>query len=290
MPESLAGASAQHRNAPGQPVNLFTSLKFRLFAALVLLLGAWFIAATLVSLEPFKPLPESGRQALIALAMIFAYACYVRWVERRACQELHWRAITAQFLPGFFLACGIVGLSVAGLLLLSNGQLQIAASPWCIFKIFAELALLVLLEEVICRGLILRLLANYYGVWLALLISAVIYGALHSFNHGASYYTASLMALGQGICLGAAYLRSANLSLCFGLHLGWNVIQGGVFSIPVSGQTYDGWLRVQLHGPDWLTGAAFGLEASALSFTLCTCINLILLYQFKRQSSWQTTT
>ncbi len=287
MPESLSGAKAKHQTLPGQPVHLFATLKFRLAAACLIQICAWFIAATLVSLEPFKPLPPAWRQALIALALIFSYGLYVRWLEQRTCQELHWRALSRHFLPGFGLAILMVSLGVISFLVLGYAQIRSAQTPLHSLRIFAELALLVLLEEILCRALFLRLLESYWGSWLALLISALIYGALHSFNHGAHSYTTLLMTLGQGICLGAAYLQSRNLGLCFGLHLGWNVAQGGIFSLPVSGLAYHGWLATQLRGPDWLTGGDFGIEISPPIFLSVTLLSSVLLIQARRGENWR---
>jgi hypothetical protein len=48
-----------------------------------------------------------------------------------------------------------------------------------------------------------------------------------------------------------------------GIHLTANFVQGGVLGFGVSGGEEAGLLAPILSGPDWLTGANFGLEASA---------------------------
>jgi len=42
-------------------------------------------------------------------------------------------------------------------------------------------------------------------------------------------------------------------------------------------------LRTELVGPDWLTGAAFGIEASLVSVVLCVIVAaLFLIYAHRR--------
>ncbi len=47
-----------------------------------------------------------------------------------------------------------------------------------------------------------------------------------------------------------------------GIHFAANFVQGGVLGFGVSGNDEQGLLTPTLSGPDWLTGGAFGLEAS----------------------------
>jgi hypothetical protein len=84
------------------------------------------------------------------------------------------------------------------------------------------------------------------------------------------------------ILLGFCYLRTRSLALPIGVHLGWNWAQGSLLGFGVSGTTDTKGLWTPIfHGkPEWLTGGAFGLEAS-LPCTL-VCLGLIfLLWRWK---------
>jgi hypothetical protein len=73
------------------------------------------------------------------------------------------------------------------------------------------------------------------------------------------------------LLLGAAYLLTRRLWLAMGIHSGWNFTQGWIFSVPVSGgKAPEGLLLTTRHGPEWLTGGAFGLEASAVAMVVAT--------------------
>jgi hypothetical protein len=66
---------------------------------------------------------------------------------------------------------------------------------------------------------------------------------------------------------GVAFLRTGNLWLGLGVHIGWNWWQGTVLGFTVSGtDDYSGaLLEVHTTGADWLGGGAYGPEGSALS-------------------------
>ena len=65
------------------------------------------------------------------------------------------------------------------------------------------------------------------------------------------------------IAFGRAYLRTRSLAMPLGIHLMANFVQGGVLGYGVSGEAQAGLFTPAFHGaPAWLTGGAFGLEAS----------------------------
>jgi membrane protease YdiL (CAAX protease family) len=133
-------------------------------------------------------------------------------------------------------------------------------------------------EEILFRGVILRQLERLVGTWLALGITAMLFGAVHLANPGASLFAGFAIAIEAGILLGAAYLVTRRLWLAIGLHAGWNFTQGWVFSVPVSGgEAPLGLLVTRRVGPDWLTGGDFGLEASAVAMVVATLAGLLLL-------------
>lgn len=81
-------------------------------------------------------------------------------------------------------------------------------------------------EEIWFRGILLyalvRILKNHkYGILLALIISAVVFGSVHLLNSGASTKELMLNALSAGaggLLLGSVYLKSKNLILPMFLH------------------------------------------------------------------------
>ena len=125
-------------------------------------------------------------------------------------------------------------------------------------------------EEVLLRGIVFRWLEEFAGSWIALALSALLFGFLHASNPNATVFSSLAIAVEAGVLLGAAYMLTRNLWLAIGLHAGWNVFQGLVWSVPVSGFAQPGLLDAELYPPAWLSGGAFGLEASAIALVVAT--------------------
>jgi hypothetical protein len=141
------------------------------------------------------------------------------------------------------------------------------------------------LEEVAMRGIIFRILEQWLGSWIALALSAAIFGLLHLLNPGTTLLNAVSIMLEAGIMLAAAYMLTRRLWLCIGIHFAWNFTQGGIFSAAVSGGATRGLLQAKLVGAEWLTGGAFGVEASAVALTVCACAGLLFVIAAKRKGN-----
>ncbi len=106
------------------------------------------------------------------------------------------------------------------------------------------------------------------------------------FNPDATWVGAVSIMVEAGILLGAAYLYTRRLWLAAGLHATWNFTQGWFFSVPVSGTGQPiGILVTERHGPLWLTGGHFGLEASMAAVFIATLAGVILLWLAYRRAT-----
>ena len=90
-------------------------------------------------------------------------------------------------------------------------------------------------EELLFRGAIFRIAEEWLGTTAALIISAVLFGAAHGLNSGATPISVAAIALEAGVLLGVAYSASRSLWLPIGMHFGWNFTEGGLFGASVSG-------------------------------------------------------
>ncbi|CAN5844704.1 hypothetical protein BH23GEM6_BH23GEM6_14840 [soil metagenome] len=117
-------------------------------------------------------------------------------------------------------------------------------------------------EELIFRGYPFQALVDGVGVWPAVLVSSLLFAALHGWNPNITWLALANIFL-AGILLALAYLRTRSLWFATALHVGWNWAMASLFDFPVSGLTgfetplYD----VVEAGADWWTGGAFGPEA-----------------------------
>jgi hypothetical protein len=129
-------------------------------------------------------------------------------------------------------------------------------------------------EELLSRGYPFQRLVEGAGPWVGQLVFAALFALMHWGNpgmHGATRAWATVNIALAALLLGFCYLRTRSLALPIGVHLGWNWAQGSLLGFGVSGTTEvkGAWMPV-FHGrPDWLTGGAFGLEASVICTLVC---------------------
>ena len=142
-------------------------------------------------------------------------------------------------------------------------------------------------EEILFRGVVFRFLEEFAGSLIALIVSSLIFGFLHLMNDNATVWSSVAISIEAGILLGGAYMLTRNLWLAIGLHAGWNVTQGFIWGVPVSGNSFIGMVESGLYGPDWLSGGAFGLEASVIALAIATAAGVGIVRQAtKEEGHW----
>jgi membrane protease YdiL (CAAX protease family) len=214
---------------------------------------------------------------LLTAVVLAAYSAYVRIIERRAVTELSGARAVREL--GIGLGLGALLFSVSIGILAAVGAYEVTGNNgWrTMLAILPACILSGVLEEVVIRGVVFRILEQWLGSWIALGISAVIFGVLHLLNPGATLLNAAAISIEAGVLLAAAYMLTRRLWLCIGIHIAWNFTQGGIFSIAVSGNSTKGLLQARMVGPDWLTGGIFGAEASVVALAVCLAAGMALV-------------
>ncbi len=198
-------------------------------------------------------------------------------LDRRWARELGWGS-----------AVGMGQILVAAFLVWVLGGVRLGLDPARSLPALASGLLLFLVvavhEETLFRGFLFQRLRDGIGVWPTQVALAALFALAHWGNPGMEGGTKLWATLDIGIgalVLGLAYLRTRSLALPIGMHLGWNWMQGPVLGFGVSGMTSHSWFRPAfLDQPAWLTGGAFGLEASVFG-VLVDLIALAALWSWK---------
>jgi membrane protease YdiL (CAAX protease family) len=223
-----------------------------------------------------KPLRRVGAVLLTAI-VLGAYWAYVRVMEKRAVIELSGRHAAPELGAGLLLGALLFSVSIG--VLAAVGVFQITGNNGWLLMLASVPGFILtgVLEETLFRGIVFRILERWLGSWVALGISAVIFGFLHLLNPGATLLNAAAISIEGGVLLAAAFMLTRRLWLCIGLHIAWNFTQGGVFSVAVSGGESKGLLQSKMAGPDWLTGGTFGAEASVVALVVCAAAGIALI-------------
>jgi uncharacterized protein len=136
-------------------------------------------------------------------------------------------------------------------------------------------------EELMIRAILLRLIWRAFGPWVAFAVSAALFGFGHIANPNATVFAAVCIALEAGIMLGAFYALTGRVWVSIGVHAAWNFVQGYVFGAAVSGGDFGPAMAVSTARPgvpEWLTGGAFGPEASLPALLVCSVVGLVVIW------------
>jgi CAAX protease family protein len=261
---------------------------------LFLVLAAIDLACQLLGARLVHAAPAALRDAarllaalILSVVMITAYRWLVDILEQRTARELQSSGAARGIAAG--VVAGAALFALVYLTLWALGAVAFAGSNGLsgLARALAVAVASAVGEEIVFRGVVFRRLEDALGTSIALIISAAIFGLLHAGNAGASWISTLTIALESGVLLGIAYAATRSLWLPIGLHLGWNLTEGGVFGAAVSGGQYQGLISAALSGPPWLTGGAFGPEASLAALIVSLCASAALGWYAVRSGAWR---
>ncbi|MFN7959432.1 MAG: CPBP family intramembrane glutamic endopeptidase [Holophagaceae bacterium] len=252
----------------------------------MLLFPALGMAFSLVARALHVPRMGMGGVAWINAAIVALASLICVRLERRSFRDLGFRPgprwlgeLLAGTLGGILLIL-VTALIVKGLdgfhweRVADIGPRQLLTAAWAFLGV-------AFFEEIMSRGFPFQRLVEGAGTWVGQLVFAVLFALGHWGNpgmHGATKAWATLNIALAALLLGFCYLRTRSLALPIGVHLGWNWAQGSLLGFGVSGTTdIQGLWSPVFHGkPEWLTGGAFGLEASLPCALVCGAFILAL--------------
>jgi hypothetical protein len=253
------------------------------------------VAFTLLTnpLIPPAPSPQNHTGLLVrnlvsSLILLALYVVMVRLVERRGAGELDPRRGAPLLAAGA--AVGVLLMGVVYLVLWALGRATLGPGTG-LASLGPGLVLafsVAVFEELLFRAVLFRILEEAGGASVAVIVSAAMFGLLHALNPGATPLSTLAIALEAGVLLAVAYAASRNLWLPIGIHMGWNFTEGSIFGAAVSGGTQPSTLATStLSGPRWLTGGAFGPEASVVSIVVCLAAAGALAAMILRRHGWR---
>ncbi len=269
-------ATAVFRNTDGQVRSGYW------IAVFLSVLAAMLVAAQLAVPQRQHTLAIGGQLAILVAATVICQR-----LRRKPLPDVtgqwDWRWL-AEFAVGGAVGAALMG--VGGFFLFAGGWIsfQPSLAGWAVFGGgFLGMAGVAATEELLFRGFLFQRLIDGLGAWPAQILIGGLFLLTHLDNPGmtgAVKLWAGANIFFASILFGLCYLRTQSLAMPIGLHLMANTMQGPVLGFGVSGNAEAGLLAPQLAGaPVWLTGGAFGLEAS-LPGLACLLIAIGLVYRF----------
>lgn len=242
-------------------------------------------------LEPDDALSSLLRRGAVVVLAVLAYWAYARLIEKRAVVEL--RPAPRGIVLGAASGAGLILLCMG--LLFAGGVYaitEVRGWQYGLVNVAGIILVAALLEEIVFRGILFRILESGWGTLPALWLQSLIFAFVHIANvedRASSMEVVTTML--SGTLLGAmwtlVFVISRNLWVATANHAAWN------FSIVLSGLPLSGlesWrefapIAGDYRGPVWLTGGVFGPEDSVLTMlAVAGCV--LLLYRWaKRRNS-----
>lgn len=272
------------RPAPGRAAQTGLAILFMALSLRLVPIGVWLLAPQGL---PWLPAEWVEAALVLGLSLIFLAGWPTPLHELGLRLDQRW---ARQFGLGALGGVGLIG--TMALVLVLTGDCTFGLDPTATVSRFLTGTWLYLAvaanEELLFRGYGFQQLATGATSWVAQVVFAALFAAVHLANPGITGETRvwAMADIGiAGLLLGQAYLRTRSLALPMGLHFGWNWAQGTLLGIPVSGTAPEGLLTATLRpGPVWRTGGAFGLEATLACALVAGAAYLVLVLLPRRPS------
>lgn len=241
-----------------------------------------------IVLQPGPEWLSATRRAGIPLAALAGYWGYVHWLEKRDVVELRFRPI--QLMLGGASGAALIAVPIAVLFALGAYELvQVRGTSPALLGVAVLIVIAALLEELVYRCLLFRLLERAWGTVVALVAQAVLFALAHLANmdQGAiADIVAMLVSVTVlGLLWAGVFILTRNLWATVANHAAWNftILLSGV---PLSGmEDWRGLAPVtsRYAAPDWLTGGMFGPESSLLVIvSTAVAVTLLLRASHRR--------
>ena len=140
-------------------------------------------------------------------------------------------------------------------------------------------------EELICRGYMFGAVRERYNVWVAGIVNALLFGALHLANPGVTVLSVVNIVL-FGLALSVAMAKMESLWFCVAVHTAWNFSQSIFFGLPNSGIVSQGsFLHLEAATDSVLYSTAFGVEGTITTSFVLLVLSLIVLLAARRKAN-----
>jgi membrane protease YdiL (CAAX protease family) len=232
-----------------------------------------------------------GVEIALTFAVLIPLVVMAKFVDKRPLTTIGFGAtrlvdlLTGTIIGALIFAAPVAVLVAIGaatiapdLASFAGGALALAVIT-CFFNVVSQ--------EAIVRSYIFQELWAKYGAWVAAIVTTILFVAMHAaaLMQGTQGLIAGLNILVASLMLSLAYVRTGQLWLAIGIHLGWNGLQGPVLGINVTGNedAFGHWSVFEFPGDPLLTGGAMGVEGGLVGLIGPVLGLAIVAFAYKQQ-------
>lgn len=260
-------------------------LPYLLISAAFQLIGGLILGIDPIDLEAEKT--SFQELVIVFFGLLGAFASV--WVFNVTADKETFSSLgfqTKHFFKEFGSGFGIGALAIVCgfLLLIGLNEIQydrMLIDPLEILLSTALFLLVAIGEEIVFRGYILKNLLISFNKYVALVISAILFTALHLINPHINLMGA-ISLIFAGLLCGLAYIYTKNLWFPIAMHFSWNLFQT-LMGFNVSGHDVYSFITFQTGNNNWINGGSFGFEGSIISVGIQALIILgMVILRIKR--------
>ncbi|EMY9862743.1 TPA: CPBP family intramembrane metalloprotease [Clostridioides difficile] len=145
-------------------------------------------------------------------------------------------------------------------------------------------ALVAFAEEILNRGFFMAVLRRCKNIYFIMIVPSVIFGLVHIWNPDVTLLSV-INIITIGILFSYMFIKSSNIWMCIGYHFTWNVFQGIIYGMPISGLQVPRIITTQITHGNLLNGGMFGIEGGILT-TFVNLLSFIFVWYYYRDSKY----
>ena len=139
-------------------------------------------------------------------------------------------------------------------------------------------------EEVLFRGYLMAMFSKVMGIKFSIIVSSFLFAVIHLLNPNIQILGLFNIFL-VGIMFGLIYYYTGNLWIIGAMHTFWNFTLGHIVGSQISGM---GTLKsilssLPIDNKEFISGGAFGFEASIVTVVVQIAISLFVIYLIKKE-------
>jgi membrane protease YdiL (CAAX protease family) len=214
-------------------------------------------------------------------AAVLAVAAVCRWVERRPLATAGFGGYRVGRDVGYGALVGVALFAIVVAMLAATGSYRVTAVHLDRLPVAGGMVAVFIFaatfEEVIFRSVLFRLLEEWLGTWLALLLPAALFALSHALNNTGATAISTVSTFIAGMWLSAAYALTRQLWFPIAAHAAWNLSES-MWGTTVSGDKLPHLIvTAHLSGPEWWQGGAYGPEAGLAVLVAITAATAVLI-------------
>ncbi len=218
---------------------------------------------------------------LSSIVLLVSYNYLFRIYDKRKITELSLQYLPKEMFGGFIFGFSIISLSIFILYLLGYYQAFSITTIHYSARMFTVILFAAIVEDLFHRGLILRILENWLGTNIAIVI-AMLVELQHVTNSNFKMFDLFLYLI-WGFTMAMLFIHTKRVWLPYFFHVGWNFAQPFYGSKLTGANDFGTIIQSKFTGPDLLTGGEFGIEDSLFTLSFLLITGIVLYYFAKKQ-------